>query len=762
MLRLADLDSDSVRWTLEDHPTKFPYDKTKCNTVTAALRQYGCDLEAQLGIFQIVSEANIKGQGIWNLEVCAASSDMAFQKWHWETLETVCHEGGISIAIRRQQQCHPAIGPSVPRPATTANIENISRNSLTVPSNSTKDGEIESRVKRRFNILFAVSRPSKRDDINPLIAVKEIYKVRRLVKDHLTAIQGPNVKLNFDIEISRPGTWTAFKNHVEQRTAAWKETGGQGGWFDLVHFDCHGIIRNGIAHLLFLSTSGTKALRVSGQEIGSFLKKHQIPRAVLHSCNSAKTEQHPSSNLAATLVTEGLQEVVAMTYKFTSSAAAKFAEAFYIRLLADPYFNVQLGLRYARHFLETHRERVGRLNIVVEIPDAIVPVLYVSRDASCVDDDKLGPMDSLKISKQALENRASSAIIGKKESDIIGREQDMLEIEWLLLRSPQDNIVYITGDIGVGKTTLVGLLVSTWIETGFTRSVQYWDLRKDDPIAIIRVLQAMRESLSETTKDGYNVSVIDHIDAATHTASAYRYPMKPKVQRHLRLAIRGLLGTNNLLILTSRCEDDWTGLPKKQHHRLQSLASYDAAALASETLTKIGKPGFMKNQEDSRYIENLLSRLEYNPLSLQLFLESMVGQRERLLARGLSEEQQNALGRHPDTPELLFDMTLREALGLNQDHRVSQELFYLIQRLVNLSEYPTMYMLYVLAIPASTYRKEWHTVACKSINRHTGMYYRTRSWRKSPTQKICIVIRNLHERGKLTRIYNRWSSHFDI
>lgn len=115
------------------------------------------------------------------------------------------------------------------------------------------------------------------EDVSPSIATKTLLRLR----DELNGHAGRN-KLN--VEIVRPGTFEAFKEHL-QRT---EETRGP-GYFHLVHFDTHGTVRSrkGKASkygLLYFSDpdSGRTVLK-PGVLIAKVLKKHGVQYAVLNS-----------------------------------------------------------------------------------------------------------------------------------------------------------------------------------------------------------------------------------------------------------------------------------------------------------------------------------------------------------------------------------------------------------------------------------------------------------------------------------------------
>jgi hypothetical protein len=161
----------------------------------------------------------------------------------------------------------------------TASMGKLGVHELTTDQNIHAAQPIIESPKRDYNILLVVARPSKEEDINPLLGARAIFGAL----EGLAAVS--TVKVN--VEIARPGTWDAFVDHIESRTRAWHAEGGKGAWFDVVHFDVHGVVRNGVASLLFLSSKGTHALKRPAEMIGALLKENHVRFAVLNSCDSA-------------------------------------------------------------------------------------------------------------------------------------------------------------------------------------------------------------------------------------------------------------------------------------------------------------------------------------------------------------------------------------------------------------------------------------------------------------------------------------------
>jgi hypothetical protein len=88
----------------------------------------------------------------------------------------------------------------------------------------------------------------------------------------------------------------ALVERLKSRTKAWHAKGYRDAWFDIVHFDVHEAVRNGVTNLLFLFSKGTHALKRSAKMIEALLKANHIKFAVLNSCDSAKMAESQFSN----------------------------------------------------------------------------------------------------------------------------------------------------------------------------------------------------------------------------------------------------------------------------------------------------------------------------------------------------------------------------------------------------------------------------------------------------------------------------------
>ena len=745
LLQSLETNDESIRWMLEDYPTRFPYDKAAVEPTVAALQDYGYRLEEQLELSVLMDKVDPDCELIWMIDIAAATPTSSFHRLYWEAFERTCSENGIHILVRRiaglwepdmetlhipDEQRHGAgkRGPSIRHepsishsqapicPSTILEEKHPEEDSTASSVNAlTNDVSLLTltagkKPRRPFNVLFVVSRPDKEYDINPLITIEAMGAAMESYIHNSNGECKSREDVPIQMEVSRPGTFTALEQHLESRTSAWRKSGGSGAWFDIVHFDCHGVVRDGKASLLFLSTSGKKALRKSGAVIGALLNKYDVSTAVLHACESAKVGTHEESNLAQTLIRSGVRTVIAMAFKFTSSAAKLFTRLFYRTLLTMPYLDVQMALRAARLVQMLRMERLGRFDVAVELPDGIIPILYITKSNSLALVYSTQGVNSLKDFYEEKNVDTSSYKFDLTTTTGYGRANDLLSLEWCLLRSPATNIVMITGETGIGKTTFIFLVVIPfWVSTKLIESIVYhWDLRAPDPDRVVRALQEFRSSPYTEQAKTRKLIILENVDAVTHSKGVNNAVLGADGLQQLKSAIHELEGTNTLIILCSRSIENWCDLTEAQMLPLGPLPRHYAESMVARNIQAMGKEDLWKDETQSKYLEHILGRLNYNPLSIELHLESMDWARAFWDQQGLSREQQDLKGRYPDTPELLFDMTLRDALGYDTTTPIFVELMGFMHDLIESTIEYGLLILYGLSVPSSVYRQEWH------------------------------------------------------
>ena len=573
--------------------------------MTKAIDNYGIDLARQLGFVPVNESSLINSSApvIVNVIDCAISSK--FHGLHWETLEAALTASGLQSIVTHSA----TISAFNPTPFG---------GSLSSSSRSGLDQTPLTR-KRSFNILLVVSRPFKSYDVNPLLGVEALLAARDVANG-----SNDDSDVKIDIEISRPGTWHAFTSLLEKRTSDWNLSGGQGPWYNIVHFDCHRVVRDGKPGLLFLSRNGIKALRKSAQEIAKCLTDHFVRFVVLHACNSAEVNATGTSNLARLLLESGLSAVIGMKYAFNSSAARIFVKTLYSTLFASPRFDMTTVIGYARAALRSDTVRLSGTDTAVDLADFIIPVLYC-RDTTIVRNEIIHSTREGRDVRSS-ETRPVEGIDGLVTP--IGREQDVIELEWLLLRSAAHKVAALTGCVGVGKTSLAIFVGQWWTATGSVAKVHYWDLKRYSLPTCLDVLTPSLSSDAQASPRRPDLLILDHIDAVLHQSSVFQDLLSESDRSNLHEWIHSRSGEHLRILLVSRSQQDWFGLPKAQRYLLKGLTDHDAYKYAMQQMDvvmgkprPIGRPTFLEMNTD--YVGYLMTRLNHNPLSITTFLDAI-------------------------------------------------------------------------------------------------------------------------------------------
>ena len=204
------------------------------------------------------------------------------------------------------------------------------------------------------NILVVVARPDGPRDVG----------YRTMSRPLLDALRTAGLPVTVDLV--RPGTWDALREHLQAVTA---EQGP--GWYQVVHFDLHGSFSDyaaleaareqerllfapaalesfeGQQGFLFFETADTgKAGPVPAGEVAALLAEHRVPVAVLNACQSAM-QTGTEAGLAQRLAEAGVPVAVGMAYSVTVSAAERAMPVLYGRLAsgADPVTAVHAARR---------------------------------------------------------------------------------------------------------------------------------------------------------------------------------------------------------------------------------------------------------------------------------------------------------------------------------------------------------------------------------------------------------------------------------
>lgn len=185
-----------------------------------------------------------------------------------------------------------------------------------------------------INILPVVARDtsqieSEYDDICPTMTCTILSRIRKLLKNSGSLV-------NVNIKIVRPGALSALEQHFQ------KAEGIHGpGYIDIVHFDVHGGKKRGStskAGYLFFSSpdpDSNELIAEQASEVAHVLGKYGVSCAVLNACESARANVGDDANVAMTFEKEGIQNVLAMSFKICSDSVEIFLGVFYRSLFTE-------------------------------------------------------------------------------------------------------------------------------------------------------------------------------------------------------------------------------------------------------------------------------------------------------------------------------------------------------------------------------------------------------------------------------------------
>ena len=210
----------SCKWYLEKYAAESPLERRKAETIERSLQAYARQLFDQLKLHQFAeSKSQSETPGTLIIDVVDAPRPLklsitSIHRLHWETLESESLWPKLfEKVIVRRRTAHEWRAKTV----------ELQLDSL----------DLTAKKKSTFNVLVVMARNvsgdgSKYQDVDPFLGLRTLIAVRKTLIDARA-----NVLL--EIEVVRPGTFKAFRKHLE---ISLLEKGP--AHFDLIHFDLHG------------------------------------------------------------------------------------------------------------------------------------------------------------------------------------------------------------------------------------------------------------------------------------------------------------------------------------------------------------------------------------------------------------------------------------------------------------------------------------------------------------------------------------------
>jgi len=472
-----------------------------------------------------------------------------------------------------------------------------------------------------LRILLVPARPKGTGFVDPRGIARE------LVDELQEQVEAGAITLEF----LRPATFEGLRMRLRDRKHP----------IHILHFDGHGMFDNqagGQGQLAFEDERGYRDL-VDARMLASLLQASGVPLVVLTACQSGMgAEEDAFSSVAAQLIHQGVDAVVAMSTSVLVASASRYTETFYRALARGTtvplaHVKAKQGLQRdpGRHLLHRRLEEEGHL---VQLRDWWLPHFYQQHALTFQLPPSAKPHKTQSKEVKSLQ-RLNKDMPAAPRYGFTGRSQELLQMErWL----SQGKLVIITGFSGGGKTALAREAADWLTRTGMYSRACFISFEHGGDTSTL--LSTLGRFLG-VYDDYYNPQ--DHAMALARLVSTLKqYPtlviadnlesLLPKGESPLpleeRLALwetlRELSKLKAGVLLTSRdpqVGDGQLGQGKAVGHlALGGLHLEDAILLASRLLDQLKIDRICAPY---RELCDLLEQLDYHPLAIQLVLPTL-------------------------------------------------------------------------------------------------------------------------------------------
>ncbi|KAI1275144.1 CHAT domain-containing protein [Xylaria sp. FL0933] len=586
---------ENIRWLVEQHAVRDPFEGTAALKVMKTLRKYGDNLFKALQLHKAFDTDKLTLPHIL-LEVHdEPATPTWFRGVHWEVLEDP------RLYVRSKHISNLTVC------RITLSLKTITKH----PDHTVRDLNTAP-----IQILAVTARKPGFDPIPHRLVTKPMLRI----------MKGLGIKEQ--LRILRPPTFEQFENVLEH---------SKPGTYRIVHLDVHGSVDDTGAKLHFLGASiddekvKWEVDRQPAAKIGRLLANHGVTMVVLNACESASEGDDPTFNLARVLVHEGVETVVAMAYEVLQTAAFIFTQAFYYQLLKHKSSPL-VAVKFSRDQLLSHRARNTRFGTTVDVDDYFVPVIYRNQCSSSA--TTLETTEQHFTRKIDMEEEYAAWL---QESDtehdaFIGREADLLSLEISLYYHVHENmtgtkdlkygaISRIIGQAGIGKTLLIEEAVEWWQDTGMIRGCLFIKNYNDVKAQLCEALglpsktpfPKLKKELDSTGKRSKPLLII--FDEATSGEPGSNMKYGPQLQRVL-------LDSETEVIITSRMPQAWQSNLSTSAEPLQPLSRDDVIELGAHYIKSIGvKDIQVMSRQDIEGFSNICKLAFGNPLALRLLME---------------------------------------------------------------------------------------------------------------------------------------------
>ncbi|WP_321339464.1 tetratricopeptide repeat protein [uncultured Cohaesibacter sp.] len=630
---LSDRDLEDLRWYLEDYLIA-PY---------AVYEERGRGIEGKLAgwgeaLFNLLFKQGLPARDAYltaretDTELIITSEYPEFLALPWELIKDPERDSPLALSL-----CGIRRGCKTSSPLTS------------VPS-----GEV-------LRVLMVISRPSGLDDI-------DYQMVARPLHDRLQLVRG---KVQFDV--LRPPTLDALKAQLLEAKL-------KGDPYHVLHFDGHGVQRNGGAGAMFDAAAEPNAETgflafekenggielVAAGDFALLVKEGAVPLVVLNACQSAAMGTSAGASVATRLLEEGARSVIAMSHSVYAVAAADFMAQFYEEL-----FKGQSMLEAVTAGRKQLRRSINRPSSKGPLPlqDWCVPVLYArsamsfpslaTTEAKASTQEAFGKILEKVKTQDKKANKNQDAIDGDiaAEADIfVGRGSEFYKLE---LAAQYQKVMIIHGPAGTGKTELAKGFARWWRDTGglFRQDLVFFHsfepglasfglqgvlselairLLPSDQLAQLNPDQ-LRSFMVRALRDHAMLLIWDNFESvySMPDKDGATAPLDEEGRREIDAFLAEIAkpGGKSVVLITSRTKEDWLDASFRRIE-LGSLTPQEAAEYGELLLAPYAEARRRPSQDPKGY-EDLLAQLEGHPLSMKLILPHLENHSPRTLLAGL-------------------------------------------------------------------------------------------------------------------------------
>ena len=349
---------------------------------------------------------------------------------------------------------------------------------------------------------------------------------------------------------------------------------------------------------------------VPSSQIAEILAKHGVRVVILNACQSA-SEQGPASNIARSMVEQGVSVAIGMRYEILDSAAQVFTTNFYQQFLTRKQ-SLWNAMHSARLAVQVNRTRRTKYNTDLDVQDYITPVLFFRPGMSPEDD----------FTSQA-SNAAAKADIHRDEVVLYGREADILALETKLINS---NVVLLNGSPGTGKSYFIKHLCWWWKTTGFIEDSVVIDCAETAVLSTTSEVAAIKHALAIESPES-SVSVLDYLNqhrclvVLDSVDASYddRFDHSGG-QNSLRRFLRKI--KKSFVLVASRSEKQWLKAAAKITYHMAHLDMRSSLQLAMKEASSRSCEIDLSDNLNIRFLEQCLFLVDGNPLAIVLLMKA--------------------------------------------------------------------------------------------------------------------------------------------